>query len=156
MKTNTLFVALAAAVVAPFASADTNSTAVSLVNETISVLPTCGQTCITKLPNYASPVTIDVIDAICGNLQANINSFESCVASGCTNSTDLATSKSVVRNVGDVPQACKLLGFNESGVTFPTAIVAATTSATKTGGATIVQVTSYLVAASAVAFAYMF
>ncbi|KAJ3394313.1 hypothetical protein HDU84_009068 [Entophlyctis sp. JEL0112] len=154
MKTNTLFVALAAAVVAPFASADTNSTAVSLVNETISVLPTCGQTCITKLPNYASPVTIDVIDAICGNLQANINSFESPL---CVTFCILAAASEIELNqVGDVPQACKLLGFNESGVTFPTAIVAATTSATKTGGATIVQVTSYLVAASAVAFAYMF
>ncbi|KAJ3357016.1 hypothetical protein HDU83_009186 [Entophlyctis luteolus] len=153
MKTNTLFVALAAAVVAPFASADTNSTAVSLVNETISVLPTCGQTCITKLPNYASPVTIDVIDAICGNLQANINSFDPLCVTFCILA---AASEIELNQVGDVPQACKLLGFNESGVTFPTAIVAATTSATKTGGATIVQVTSYLVAASAVAFAYMF
>ncbi|KAJ3201602.1 hypothetical protein HDU82_008001 [Entophlyctis luteolus] len=152
MKASTLIVALAAAARAPLVTADTNATAVALVTSAISSLPTCGQTCITKLPNYASPVNIDVIYAICSNLQNNINSFESCVTSGCTNTTDLTSSKSTVALV---PNACSLLGFNESTVSVPAAVIATAATTTKTGAAGMGQLASYLVAAGAVALAYV-
>ncbi|KAI9351251.1 hypothetical protein BDR26DRAFT_929738 [Obelidium mucronatum] len=125
----------------------------NLVNTGISALPACGLTCIQKLPEWVQPLTMDAINGVCKNIQADVNQFASCVGSGCTNATERTTCFTVV---GLIPTACQSLGFNTTGVVVPKAPVAtaaATTAATTTTKSGSAQIYSFGIIASAVAIA---
>ncbi|KAI8832997.1 hypothetical protein BJ741DRAFT_650928 [Chytriomyces cf. hyalinus JEL632] len=118
----TAFASLAAA---QANSGVTQEQTLSIVNQGLSSLPKCGQTCIAKLPGYVSPVTLEAITRICNNAQTNLNSFVSCTDSTCTGA-EISSSRTVAALV---PVGCQQLGIKVTATIAPLAKAAATTAA---------------------------
>ncbi|KAJ3073695.1 hypothetical protein HDU98_000902 [Podochytrium sp. JEL0797] len=128
----------------------------SLVESAIQGLPKCGFTCLTALPEWTTPLTMDALNAVCGNIQNDINTFAKCITTGCTDPRDVLTCKTVI---GLVPSGCQTLGFNTTGVALPTnliptgMVVATSSLAPTTSKSDADQIQSFGILASAVALA---
>ncbi|KAJ3259466.1 hypothetical protein HDU77_001866 [Chytriomyces hyalinus] len=118
----TAFASLAAA---QANSGVTQEQTLSIVNQGLTSLPKCGQTCIAKLPGYVSPVTLEAITGICNNAQTNLNSFVSCTDSTCTGA-EITSSRTVAALV---PVGCQQLGIKVTATIAPLAKAAAPTTA---------------------------
>ncbi|KAJ3383307.1 hypothetical protein HDU80_001283 [Chytriomyces hyalinus] len=117
----TAFASLAAA---QANSGITQEQTLSIVNQGLSSLPRCRQTCIAKLPGYVSPVTLEAITGICNNAQTNLNSFVSCTDSTCTGA-EISSSRTVAALV---PVGCQQLGIKVTATIAPLAMAAAATA----------------------------
>ncbi|KAJ3031072.1 UNVERIFIED_CONTAM: hypothetical protein HDU68_006660 [Siphonaria sp. JEL0065] len=106
-----------------------DNTTLSLVTAALSGLPPCGLTCIQKLPEWVEPLTIDALNGVCKNIQADVTQFGTCVTATCTNTTQL---NSAITVVGLVPTGCSSLGFNTTGVVVPKIVIPSASAVTST------------------------
>ncbi|KAI8610206.1 hypothetical protein BC830DRAFT_1146891 [Chytriomyces sp. MP71] len=104
----------------------------SLVNGIIAAMPQCGQACLSQLPAWTNPLTLDAITAVCKDLQNQLAIMVPCFQKTC-NATDY---KIVYQEAALVPNGCKALNV-ATNATLPPFVPMGSPSATASPSAPV-------------------